>query len=118
MEHKFVEHDNCNKENCPVCDGGLSICEICDGAEGSLTTDCCGRKLTSDELDRIYESEDMDFRDGKWREGIRTAYLIKTLDSRIKNEEKYLEMLIQGKEDEDTIKRQKGKVKYLKELKR
>lgn len=36
----------CNNERCPVCEGGLQYCEVCFGAEDSLTTDCSGEKLS------------------------------------------------------------------------
>jgi hypothetical protein len=48
------------------CDGGLGYCAVCGGFEGTLTTDCCGRKLTPNEEDRIYRKGNLDFKDGKW----------------------------------------------------
>lgn len=37
---------SCNEENCFVCNGGLTLCIVCGGAEGSLPTDCPGRVMT------------------------------------------------------------------------
>lgn len=65
-EHvKFI----CNKQDCypcQWCDGGLFACIICGGAEGSLTTECCGRQLTEQEERRIYTVGDLNFRNGQW----------------------------------------------------
>lgn len=44
----------------------LSDCIVCGGFEGTITTDCCGRRLTPEEEDRIYNKSDLDFRDGQW----------------------------------------------------
>jgi hypothetical protein len=62
MEHKF---HLCKRTSCMVCNGGLSLCTICGGAEGSLTTDCPGKQLTGKEQDKIYAGS-LDFRDGSW----------------------------------------------------
>lgn len=59
----------CTREHCypcQFCEGGLFACTVCGGFEGTLTTDCCGRKLTSEEKDRIYHAANLDFRDGEW----------------------------------------------------
>ena len=48
------------------CDGGLFHCTICNGFEGSLTTDCCGRKITPEEEDKIYKKGTLDFVNGEW----------------------------------------------------
>ncbi len=50
-----------------TCEGNLASCTTCKGAEGSLTTECCGRPITEEEVHRIYEVGDLDFVDGKWR---------------------------------------------------
>jgi hypothetical protein len=41
-------------------DDGLTHCLVCGGGEGALPTSCPGRRLTPDELDRIYKGE-LDF---------------------------------------------------------
>lgn len=61
MEHIYEKHDACEVQNCPICDGGLLHCTVCGGFEGSLTTDCCGRKITVEEVDRIYKLQNLDF---------------------------------------------------------
>ena len=65
MDHKFFEC-NCNRTNCIFCDGGLAHCTICNGFEGTLTSECCGRKITEEEEHKIYEECSLDFRDGQW----------------------------------------------------
>jgi hypothetical protein len=46
-------------------DDGLQHCKVCNGAEGSLTTDCPGRRMTDAEEERVYDGE-IDFKDGQW----------------------------------------------------
>lgn len=58
----------CSNPYCQFCEGGLYACTVCGGMEGTLTTDCCGRRLTADEEDRIYNQHKLNFRDGQWRE--------------------------------------------------
>lgn len=62
LAHSF---HHCGSDDCPICRGGLSLCEVCGGAEGTLTTDCPGVPLN-----RIQEEEvakqSIDFRDGIW----------------------------------------------------
>jgi hypothetical protein len=41
---------------------GLSYCTICKGAEGELTTDCCGFILNSYLLEAVY-SGGLDYKD-------------------------------------------------------
>lgn len=68
MKHDFMTAADCdcNKEGCcPICDGGLGLCKVCGGAEGSLTTDCPGFKLTASILDGVY-THGLDYKD---REG-------------------------------------------------
>ena len=67
MEHKFEKHTNCEKARCIICDGDLAFCTVCNGAEGSLPTECPGIKMTSEQQDRVYHAE-IDFRQGKWNE--------------------------------------------------
>lgn len=45
----------------------LAFCTVCKGGEGSLTTECCGRIITTEEENRIYNIGDLDFIDGAWR---------------------------------------------------
>ncbi len=58
---------SCNEDNCFVCRGGLSFCEVCKGAEASLPTDCPGRRLTHTEEDAIVAGA-LNFVDGQWKE--------------------------------------------------
>ncbi len=55
MDHVWVLHEGRNCEyGCLICDGGLAVCAVCRGVEGSLTTDCCGERLEGEALDAIY----------------------------------------------------------------
>lgn len=65
-EHTWVKHTNCSDWSCPICVGGLGMCSVCGGAEGTLTTECCGRQITEEEQHRIYEVGDLDFVNGEW----------------------------------------------------
>lgn len=68
MEHIFYEC-KCNKTGCQFCDGGLRWCTVCNGFEGTLTTECCRRKITEEEEDKIYKQKVLDFKNGKWIKG-------------------------------------------------
>lgn len=64
MRHTKKEHCTCNGEGtCNSC--VLFWCEVCNGAEGSLTTDCCGRKLTEKE-ENLVMTRQLDFIGGIW----------------------------------------------------
>jgi hypothetical protein len=65
MEHKYIEHKDCIEPNCYICDGGLAVCEVCSGAEGSLTTECCGKKLSFEQQNQIYAGI-LDFKNNNW----------------------------------------------------
>lgn len=67
MEHKIAVHKNCDKEYCVVCHGGLSICEICGGAESSLATHCPQTKLTPTQQQALMD-KDVDYVDGVWED--------------------------------------------------
>jgi hypothetical protein len=45
----------------------LAFCTTCNGGEGELTSECCGRPLTKDERHRVYIVGDLDFIDGEWK---------------------------------------------------
>ena len=55
----------CETIHCNFCDGGLSSCIVCDGAEGSLPSECPGKVMSCKEQELIFDG-DLDFRDGKW----------------------------------------------------
>lgn len=65
MEHTWREC-SCDDPLCMICGGGLSHCTVCNGFEGTLTSECCGRKLTSEEERAVYEEGTLDFRQGEW----------------------------------------------------
>lgn len=55
----------CRRSGCMFCDGGLFACSVCDSFEGATTTECPGREMTQEEMDRVYAGT-LDFRDGAW----------------------------------------------------
>jgi hypothetical protein len=62
------EHDNWGQLN--IVDGGLSVCKVCGGMEGSLTTDCPGEKVAYETDIKVYNGE-IDFIASKgWSESI------------------------------------------------
>ena len=65
MDHQYHV---CDDEHCNICNGGLAWCVICHGAEGSLTTECCGRALSEEEQHNIHMKQILNYRDGQWRD--------------------------------------------------
>lgn len=66
-KHTFYEC-TCNHVGCQFCDGGLGWCTVCDGFEGTLPTECPGRKITEEEAAKIYKWKSLDFINGEWVE--------------------------------------------------
>ena len=67
MKHTYYACPKpCVKLNCPICDGGLSHCTVCDCAEGTLTTECSGEVVPERSQKLIYDGV-LDFVDGKWK---------------------------------------------------
>ncbi len=64
--HTFYKCDGKHEAyNCQFCDGGLTYCTVCGGAEASLTSDCPGYKL----LDIIQDAIGYlgwDYKDGQF----------------------------------------------------
>lgn len=65
MPHKWHE---CHCGDCYFCRSELTCCDVCGGFEGTLTTDCCGRRITKEEEHRIYNLGTLDFRNDQWVE--------------------------------------------------
>ena len=68
MKHKYIKHENCTHPHCPICEGGLAVCEICGCGEGELPTECPGFKCSSLLRDSIYRGK-IDFKNGTWMKG-------------------------------------------------
>ena len=67
MKHTWYKcPPDCDDYSCPYCVGGLASCIICGGAEGELTTDCCGHKLTQEIHDKVYAGK-TDFKNHHWQ---------------------------------------------------
>ena len=43
----------------------LALCRVCGGVEGSLPSDCPGKKMSSLDMDMVYEGL-KDFKDDEW----------------------------------------------------
>lgn len=63
--HKLKTHKNCHDYHCPICMGDLAICEVCNGAEASLPTDCPGVKM-SPTVETAVQAGALDFVNGQW----------------------------------------------------
>jgi len=60
MDHVRAEcKGNCDPYGCNLCN--LFICVICNGAEGSLPTDCPGVKMMEEQEQQIYAGK-LDYR--------------------------------------------------------
>lgn len=55
MKHKYHYRDD-----------GLLHCKICNGAEGSLPTECPGERMTEAQEDAVYAGS-LDFVGGMWK---------------------------------------------------
>lgn len=58
-------HYDTEMSNCMFCDGGLGSCTVCGGFEGTLPSECPGRKTEEEHLQLVYNST-LDFKDGRW----------------------------------------------------
>jgi hypothetical protein len=61
---RHVQH-KCSDENCVVCNGGLSLCKVCGGAESSMPTECPGAKMTPEQAAAV-QAGTIDFQGGQW----------------------------------------------------
>ena len=101
LEHTYI--DNCGNpdcDTCPLCT--LTICKVCGGSEGSLTTECFGENSYQKDED-VYSGK-LDFRYGKWRPDICTRTMLWSSDKAIPNEIKYLQELLSENASPDTLK--------------
>lgn len=55
----------CEEGRCNYCQGGLSYCTTCGGAEITLATECPGKTLTDAQADCLINGR-ADYRDGQW----------------------------------------------------
>lgn len=80
MNHTLITPERCREiggarhedtYQCPICDGGLGVCETCGLYEGSLTSECPGEESYRLHADAVYAGDE-DFRDGKWHTGMKS----------------------------------------------
>jgi len=62
VNHTRYVCDKVDCHPCQFCEGGLFWCTVCNGFEGTLTTDCSGRNNTEVEHDAIYKTKTLDYR--------------------------------------------------------
>lgn len=60
-----ADHEPDSAECRMICDGGLSCCMVCRGAEGALPTECPGVPMTRQESEAVYAGT-LDYRGGAW----------------------------------------------------
>ena len=60
-------------DGCMFCNGGLWACTVCGGLEGGMPSTCPGESMTAEQSDAVYAG-DLDFRDGKWVEGVASRF--------------------------------------------
>lgn len=65
MGHRFEVHAKCEKASCMICDGGLLVCTVCNGAEACLPSECPRVRMTSDQSHGVLRGV-TDFRGGAW----------------------------------------------------
>lgn len=64
LEGKTYPHEVSG--HCQFCDGGLGACTVCNGAEGTLPSDCPGVKMSQEQQDQVYHGvSDPSLPDGK-----------------------------------------------------
>lgn len=63
--HKLLKHENCERVYCNICEGGLALCIICNGAEGTLPLHCPGSAMSEALQDCIMHGV-TDYRFGEW----------------------------------------------------
>lgn len=63
--HKLERHENCERQRCYICDGGLACCVTCGGAENSLPSHCPQRMMTATEIESVSDG-DYDYVNGRW----------------------------------------------------
>lgn len=60
--HKF---HRCKEFSCAICEGGLALCVVCGGAEGSLPTECPRERMTNAQENSVYAGTH-GFVGGRW----------------------------------------------------
>lgn len=66
-DHIWFKCD-CTKMYCQFRDGGLRLCTVCNGFEGTLTSHCPKTRMTEGQEDAVYKKGTLDFYEGTWRE--------------------------------------------------
>lgn len=64
-KHKWA-HCGSDCNGCCLCHGGLALCTVCGGGEGSLPDHCPGGPMTNEQSDAVYAGR-LNFRNGAWR---------------------------------------------------
>lgn len=66
--HHWAHCTNPECTGCHLCHGGLAVCTVCGGMEGSLPSECPGASMPGDVQDAVYAGElDYTSREGWYR---------------------------------------------------
>lgn len=54
--HPWPKHrmHGCDDPACKICEGGLALCTVCGGAEGSMPSECPGTRMTDNQEVDVY----------------------------------------------------------------
>lgn len=58
----IAKYGFCNEESSACV---LFMCKVCKGAEGELTSECCGRRMTEEECTEVLQGN-LDYKRGEW----------------------------------------------------
>ena len=64
VEHTWYKC-TCGQTGCVFCDGGLGVCTVCGGFEGTLTEECCSFPLNEYLQEAIYKGG-LNYVKGQW----------------------------------------------------
>ena len=68
MQHVYYTADDISDTDSwgqsNIVDGGLGVCKVCGGMEGSLTTDCPGERIPYEKDQEVYAGK-IDYREGR-----------------------------------------------------
>ena len=63
---KDIQDGRTREHDITLVRGDLAFCKVCKAGEGELTTECCGRRRSEEERNRVYKIGNLDFINGKW----------------------------------------------------
>lgn len=79
--HKYYKCPGTCEYGCQFCDGGLGFCEVCNGFEGTLPSECPGTPMKPWQSSGVWKGV-LDFHDGKWHYGYAQKNWEKSVEAR------------------------------------